>query len=57
MKPLRETLESLYYVIFAHHHHMGGNSIATDAGTAYRTEKKSASLADSEAFMDYVIAN
>jgi len=34
-----------------------GNSIATDAGTAYRTEKKSASLADSEAFMNYVIAN
>jgi hypothetical protein len=57
MKPLRETLESLNSVLLAHLNDMGGNSIATDAGTAYRTEKKSASLADSEAFMDYVIAN
>jgi hypothetical protein len=57
MKPLRETLESLNSVLLSHLNDMGGNSIATDAGTAYRTEKKSASLADSEAFMDYVIAN
>ena len=57
MKPLRETLESLNSVQLSHLNDMGGNSIATDAGTAYRTEKKSASLADSEAFMDYVIAN
>jgi hypothetical protein len=57
MKPLRETLESLNSVLLAHLNDMGGNSIATDAGTAYRTEKKSASLADSEAFMNYVIAN
>ena len=57
MKPLRETLESLNSVLLSHLNDMGGNSIATDAGTAYRTEKKSASLADSEAFMNYVIAN
>ena len=57
MKPLRETLELLNSVLLSHLNDMGGNSIATDAGTAYRTEKKSASLADSEAFMDYVIAN
>ncbi|KRQ07508.1 hypothetical protein [Bradyrhizobium manausense] len=36
---------------------MNGNSVATDAGTVYRSEKKSASLADAQAFMDYVIQN
>jgi hypothetical protein len=57
MKPLNETLEQLNSVLLAHLNGIGGNSVATDNGTVYRTEKKSASLADAQAFMDYVIAN
>jgi hypothetical protein len=34
-----------------------GNSIQANAGTAYRTERTSASIQDGEAFRDYVIAN
>jgi hypothetical protein len=44
-------------VLLNHLNAIGGNSLNTDAGTVYRTEKKSASLSDSTAFMDYVIAN
>jgi len=36
---------------------MHGESVRTDTGTVYRTEKKSASLADPDAFMRYVIGN
>lgn len=57
MKPFNETLEQLNSVLLAHLIAMNGNSVATDSGTVYRTEKKSASLADAQAFIDYVIAN
>jgi hypothetical protein len=57
MKPLNETLEKLNSVLLAHLNSLNGNSVATDSGTVYRTERKSASLADAQAFMDYVIAN
>ncbi|WP_454627677.1 hypothetical protein [Bradyrhizobium cenepequi] len=57
MKPFNETLEQLNSVLLAHLNTMGGNSVSTDGGTVYRTEKKSAPLADAQAFMDYVIAN
>jgi hypothetical protein len=56
MKPAKETLEQLNSVLLAHLNGMAVNSAATDNGTVYRTEKKSASLADGKAFMDYVIA-
>lgn len=56
MKPMNETLEQLNSVLLAHLNQVGANSAATDNGTVYRTEKKSASLADGKAFMDYVIA-
>jgi hypothetical protein len=56
MKPAKETLEQLNAVLLAHLNQVGANSAATDNGTVYRTEKKSASLADGKAFMDYVIA-
>ena len=57
MKPLNETLEQLNSVLLQHLNDLNCNSAATDSGTVYRTEKKSASLADAEAFMNFVIAN
>ena len=57
MKPYNETLEQLNALLLAHLNGQSANSVATDAGTVYRTEKKSASLADAEAFMEFVVAN
>ncbi len=57
MKPFNETLAQLNSILLAHLNSLNGNSVATDAGTVYRTEKKSASLADARAFMDFVIAH
>jgi len=57
LKPLKETLEGLNTNLLERLNDVGGNSIATDSGTVYRTEKKSASLADPKAFMDYVVEN
>jgi len=55
MKPYRETLEKLNSVLLLHLNEINGESVRTDAGTVYRTAKKSASLADPAAFMEYVI--
>lgn len=57
MAPFRETLEQLNSVLLAHLNSINGDSVSTESGTVYRTEKKSASIADAQAFMDYVIAN
>lgn len=57
LKPFKDTLEKLNSVILQHLTQVGGESIRTSAGTAYVTEKKSASLADPQAFMEYVIGN
>lgn len=57
MAPLRETLEKLNAVLLAYLNDLNMNSANTDAGTVYRTEKKSASIADAEAFMKHVISN
>ena len=51
----KDALDKLNSVLLNHLNQVGANSVATDAGTVYRTEKKSASLADPAAFMDYVI--
>lgn len=55
--PFKTALEGLNSLLLNHLNTVGGNSVSTDAGTVYRTEKKSASLSDPKAFMDYVIAN
>jgi len=55
MKPLKETLEQLNAVLLKHLDELGGESVKTDSGTVYRTERKNASLADAEAFMDFVV--
>ena len=57
MKPFKETLEILNSDLLGHLNAINANNAATNAGTVYRTEKKSASIADGKAFMDYVLAN
>lgn len=57
MKPYREVLEKLNGVLLEHLNQIGGDSVRTEAGTVYRTAKKSASLADADAFMRFVIGN
>lgn len=57
LAPYKKALEDLNAVLLNHLNGIGGNSLNTDAGTVYKTEKKSASLADPAAFMSYVIDN
>lgn len=56
LKPYREALEKLNALLLSHLNEIEGESVRTDAGTVYRTEKKSVSLADADAFMRFVIA-
>lgn len=57
IKPYKELLDGLNSILLNHLNTVGGNSVSTDAGTVYRTEKNSAALSDPAAFMDYVITN
>jgi hypothetical protein len=57
ISPYKVTLDKLNSVLLDHLNKVGANSVNTDSGTVYKTEKKSASLADPAAFMEYVIAN
>jgi hypothetical protein len=57
MKAYRETLEKLNSDLLDHINSIGGESVRTAAGTVYRTERKTASLADPDAFMEFVKKN
>lgn len=57
MRPMRDLLEKINNVLLEHLNSVSGESVRTTSGTVYRTEKKSASLADPEAFMRYVVEN
>ena len=57
MKSKRELLEQLNGVLLDLVNQAGGESVRTAVGTVYRTEKKSASIADGDAFMRFVIGN
>jgi len=57
MKPYKEMLDKLNSVLLDHLNTINGESVRTDTGTVYRTEKKAASLADPDAFMRYVIGS
>jgi hypothetical protein len=57
MKPHRERLEKLNSLLLMKLNELGGDSVRSSAGTVYRTERKNASLADADAFMQFVIAN
>jgi hypothetical protein len=50
-------LDKLNAVLLEHLNTINGESVRTEMGTVYRTEKKSAPLADPDAFMRYVIGN
>lgn len=55
MAPYRETLEQLNSALLDHLNQVGANSVKSDSGTVYKTEKKSAPLADKQAFWTYVV--
>jgi hypothetical protein len=57
IKPFKEMLDKLNAVLLEHLNTINGESVRTETGTVYRTEKKSAALADPDAFMRYVIGN
>ena len=57
MKPFKDALEKLNGALLDHLNQINGDSVKTHAGTVYRTAKKSASLADPDAFMRYVIGS
>lgn len=57
MRPHKETLEKLNAVLLQHLLNAGVESARTNSGTVYRVVKKSASIADKEAFWQYVVAN
>lgn len=56
MAPYRETLEQLNGALLQHLQAQGAESVSTAAGTVYRTEKRSASIADQTAFWTYVVS-
>lgn len=57
LAPYKQVLEGLNSVLLKHLLAVGGDSVRTAAGTVYRSERASATIADAEAFMDYVIKN
>src|SRR5688572_10255759 len=57
MKPYKDALEKLNQIMLSHLLHIKTNSVGTGAGTAFVTLKKSANVADGEAFWKYVRAN
>jgi hypothetical protein len=57
MKPAKDYLQALNDRLLDALNQAGGDSIKTPQGTTYRTERKTASIADPVAFRDFVIAN
>jgi hypothetical protein len=57
LAPYKETLEQLNSVLLAHLNDVGADSVSSAAGTVYRKERKSASIADKTAFWAWVVAN
>src|SRR5215510_5820182 len=55
MKPFREALEQLNASLLGQLNAIGVENVKTDAGTVYKTKKRSATIADGKAFMDYII--
>jgi len=55
MAPYRETLEKLNNFLLDELNKLGVDSVKSTAGSVYRTHKRSASLEDSEQFLQFVI--
>lgn len=57
LAPYKDTLKQLEGVILQALQSAGADNIKSPAGTAYRSTKKSATIADGEAFWNFVVAN
>ena len=57
LKDPREHLEKLSNTLLERLNEVGGESVKTSHGTVYRTTRRSASLADGDAFRQFVINN
>jgi len=57
MRPAREALEKLNSIMLEYLQSVKVDSASTGSGTVYRTMKKSATIADGDAFMRHVIGN
>ena len=55
--PLNETMEKLEAKLLDFFNKTGMDSVKTENGTAYTTTRTTASVADRDAFMEYVKAN
>jgi hypothetical protein len=57
MAPLREQLDQKNADLLAQLNAVGAESVRTAAGTVYKLNKKSASVADASAFWEYVLSH
>jgi hypothetical protein len=57
MKPYVELMETLSGVLLQHLQAMSADSVASKSGTVYRTVKNTASIADGEAFWQFLVDN
>lgn len=57
LAPFKDLLERMNAAMLQRLNDLGGDSLKTEKGTVYRTERKAASIADADAFMDFVVAN
>jgi hypothetical protein len=55
LKPYKDTLEKLNSALLNHLNTIGGDSVSAEAGTVYKTAKRSASIADRDAFWNHVM--
>jgi hypothetical protein len=55
LAPYVETLEQLNGILLDHLNQISADSTVTASGTVYRTEKKSASIADADVFWGWVV--
>jgi hypothetical protein len=56
VKPAKEYLDALTGKLMDKLNEIGGESVKTPHGTAYRTTRRSATIADGDAFRNFVIA-
>lgn len=54
LSPYKEALDKLSALMLQHLNNVGADKVGTEFGTVYRSEKKSATLADKSAFWTYV---
>ena len=57
LQPYKDGLEALNGSLLKHLNAIGAESVRTNHGTVYRTNKDSATIADPKAFWDYVVTS